>query len=855
MKKIIENIMRLLPLKYKKSDPVPFSVLFGRFQDILKINNKVLESIADVNDKLGGNYIFDRHYIETISQNISDMVLKLIDNLDAIAPRKYMALHESYRRILVEIEMDLAGRSYCQYGTFIMPYKEIGHDASELVGGKNASLAELQNFLDIKIPDGFAVTATAFKAFLEKNDLQQEIATIIGEWKSEKRSLEDAASYLQHLILSSPLPNKLEKELAHSLTHLSGNYKNKDLFFAVRSSAWGEDGERSFAGQYKSILNVPASNLADAYRQVVASAYSESALMYRRQIGFQEDEVVMAVGCQIMVDADASGVLYTLDPSQGYGGTMKLSATWGLGAPVVSGQAIGDQFSIDRTPPNHVKGMQLVRKETALQSQTKGGTILKQVGTNLQTQTCLHNDQLSQLAQTGILIENYFKKPQDIEFAINKEGDIIVLQSRPLNIKAAHAPKAPDLAKLLSQYPVLFSDKGEIAQEGVATGQVYLVSEDARLRDVPAGAILVARFASPQLAKVMAKVSAIITDVGSTTGHLATIAREFRVPCILNTGNVTEILHDGQDITVDAEANIVYEGLVNELCFYELNEEAIEETSEYKLLRRVQKNIAPLNLLDPAEKSFTPTACRTLHDITRFVHEKAVEELIDRNFYQRHAPHNAAGKLQWDIPLDLVLIDIGGGLQQERTKGDLKQDAILSLPMQALLDGIAHPRAWDNEPMSVDMKSFMSSLTKTFSTELASPKYVGQNLAVISKEYANVSLRLGYHFTMIDSYVTDNINDNYAYFRFFGGVTDQTRRSRRAKFLGTVLSRHDFRVELHNDLVVARIKKLDKKGMLQRLNLLGQLVGFTRQLDVKMLSENHINQQIDKFNRLMEVNI
>lgn len=294
---------------------------------------------------------------------------------------------------------------------------------------------------------------------------------------------------------------------------------------------------------------------------------------------------------------------------------------------------------------------------------------------------------------------------------------------------------------------------------------------------------------------------------------------------------------------------------MNELCFYGLTEEVIEETTEYRLLRRVLQNIAPLNLLDPAEKNFTPDACRTLHDITRFVHEKAVEELIDRNYYQPHHWRTAAGKLQWNIPLDLVLIDVDGGLAPGSKKGKVPMEAIVSLPMQYLLKGLAHPRAWDNEPMSVDLGSFMSSLTRTISPELSTPREVGQNLAVISKEYANVSLRLGYHFTMIDSYISENMNDNYAYFRFFGGVTDPTRRSRRAKFLGAILSRHDFRIELHGDLVVARIKKLDKAGMMQRLHLLGLLVGFTRQLDVKMLSDQHIDTYIDKFNQLLEVKI
>ena len=855
MKKTIKNFMNLFLSSREKVSAVPFPVLFSSFQEILTINNKVLELIADVNDKLGGNYIFDRHYIETTCQSIADLVFKLIHGLETMAPQKYMALYGAFRRIAADIEKDLAGgRPYCLFGPLVIPYTAIDHDATEAVGGKNANLAELNNFLDLKIPDGFAVTSTAFHVFFEKNGLRQNVDRILSAWNAEDLSLEDAAREIQQLITSARLPGNLEKAVNSSLAQLSTNDKAKPLFLAIRSSAWGEDGELSFAGQYKSVLNVPAAQFAGAYRKVVASAYSETALTYRHEIGFQEDGVTMAVACQVMVDAVVSGVLYTLDP-QGRGESMQLGATWGLGAPLVSGRVTGDRFTIDRSRPHAIKKMQIVRKKNALHPVAGGGTALHQVATEQQTQACLNNNQVKQIAETGLLIENYFKKPQDIEFAIDNNGQLVILQSRSLNITLEGRPKAAELSQLLNSCPILFHDKGEIAQKGIATGKVYLLSDESELRDFPAGGILVARFASPLLAQVMARASAVLTDVGSTTGHLATIAREFRVPCILNIGNATELLHPDQEITVDADANIVYQCLVNELCYYNLTEEAIEETSEYRLLRRVLKNIAPLNLMDPAAKSFTPAACRTLHDITRFVHEKAVEELIDQNYYQHHAPHTVSGKLRWTIPLDLVLIDIDGGLKNGFQKGDVTLDGILSVPLQSLLKGLAHPNAWNNEPMSVDMKSFMSSLTRTFSTELASPKYVGQNLAVISKEYANVSLRLGYHFTMIDSYITDNINDNYAYFRFFGGVTDPSRRSRRAKFLAQVLSSHDFRVEVHDDLVVARIKKLNKERMLKRLELLGLLIGFTRQLDVKMLSEQHINQYIAKFNQLMEVTI
>ena len=150
--------------------------------------------------------------------------------------------------------------------------------------------------------------------------------------------------------------------------------------------------------------------------------------------------------------------------------------------------------------------------------------------------------------------------------------------------------------------------------------------------------------------------------------------------------------------------------------------------------------------------------------------------------------------------------------------------------------------------MPVDFGGFMSSLTRTFSTHHVDPRYVGQNLAVISGEYANINLRLGYHFNLIDAYIGKQINDNYAYFRFLGGVTDPVRRSRRAKFIYEVLAKNDFSVDLSGDLVVGRIKKLRPLIMQQKMTLLGQVVGFTRQLDMQM----HSDQQIEKFTKEFE---
>jgi pyruvate,water dikinase len=198
-----------------------------------------------------------------------------------------------------------------------------------------------------------------------------------------------------------------------------------------------------------------------------------------------------------------------------------------------------------------------------------------------------------------------------------------------------------------------------------------------------------------------------------------------------------------------------------------------------------------------------------------------------------------------------VLIDVGGGITGKHEKGILPEQ-IASVPMQALIKGMSYPGMWDMNPAGVDFSSFMSSLTRTAESGQSRPVDIGRNLAVISAEYTNINFRLGYHFTVIDAYVSEKIPDNHIYFRFSGGVTETTRRSRRTKLLYEILSYYDFFCERHGDIIVARLKRMDKQSMLDRLFLLGLLVGFTRQLDVKMVSDERIDFYFNKIKSIME---
>jgi pyruvate, water dikinase len=842
----------------KSASRVPFTVLFGVFQKILEYNNQVLEIMAEMGTKLGGAYIFDQQYIRSTCHHIADLVYKLIYNLNAMAPKKYLKLYDALGAINSDIEEELAGRPVIPQAEYTMPYSLITDDFTDVVGAKNANLAEIKSLLGLKAPEGFAITIRAFKAFMEYNRLQAKMDALNAAWQKEDAFKNRATEEIRRLILEGTVPQLLQKEIYSSLDILYQGVNPEETLLALRSSAMSEDREHTFAGQYLSLLNEPRENILQAYKSILASLFSDSVMEYRRQKGLLDYQETMAVACQLMVDAKVSGVLYTLDPRAPDRDVMLINATWGLGAPIVAGEVRADLYTMDREEPYSLKSLDVVRKPEQLVPKKGGGTDVRMVHQELQTTTCLTDEQMRQIAEAGLKIERFFKKPQDIEWAIDNEDNLVILQARSLNIKDQVAKLVCDISSVLDDFQIIFKNKGSIAQEGIATGKVFLVKTEEELDRFPSDAVLVTAYTSPRLGKVIKKANAIITDIGSPTGHMATIAREFRVPTIVNTGIATQLLRPGQMITVDARENVVYEGAVKALCYYEFAEETFETTYEYRLLQRVLKKIAPLNLLDPSEKNFAPSGCKTLHDITRYVHEKAVEELIGMEYDKTRDTAGSGRKLKFDIPLDLILVDIGGGISGingSTSLSEVKPQDVISLPMKAFLEGLSVPGAWDREPMSVDFGSFMSSLTRTFSSSMATPKYVGQNLAVLSKEYVNINLRLGYHFNMIVAHITENLNDNYAYFRFLGGVTDISRRSRRAKLLGEILVESDFRVDIRGDLVIARIKKLGLRMMEEKMKILGLLVSFMRQLDVKMNHEQEIERLKTVFQELKNHNI
>ena len=392
-------------------------------------------------------------------------------------------------------------------------------------------------------------------------------------------------------------------------------------------------------------------------------------------------------------------------------------------------------------------------------------------------------------------------------------------------------------------YRVLI-DKGTIACQGIAFGKAYVLKAGENIETLPEGSVLVSKHTSAKYASVLGSVAAIITDIGGKTAHLSTLAREFRIPMIVDTEVATQVIADGRDITVDAINGIVYEGKVAEL--YERSEKGMapDTTPDAEAFQKILRKIIPLNLVDPKSENFKPEFCKTLHDIMRFAHQKAMQEMFKTS---GEFPQDAeATRLMTDIPLAVYVIDLGGGIESDPKAQT--SDTVRSIPFKAFLKGLSS-LAWP-EPRHVDVKGFLGMVAHTASVpEEELEQTAEESFAFIAGEYMNFSIRLGYHLSVVEAYTGKNINDNYIRFFFKGGAADLDRRLRRVRLISGVLSRLDFDVRVTADVIDATITKYRRSHLEQKLEVLGKLTVYTKQMDAIMYDDAAASHYMEQFLR------
>lgn len=819
--------MKLFARPEKRSS---LASVFSHFRKILHLNNQVLGQITRMEQALGGEFIFDRAFLQSSVADLAGLVRQDIYHLNVMTSGRYVLLFDRFEEIMDRLGKLLEGRPESEAEQFVLPYAGLNRDMDEFVGGKNACLAEVGNALDMPVPNGFALTTRAYSFFLEANGIPRKIAAMAG------LTPEEQAGRIAELFVPANLPSSLQIAIDLQVERLAAAAANP--LFAVRSSGVGEDGEKSFAGQFVSYLQVAPRDVARRCLLVMASRFSVRLLR-----GLAADalcwELPMAVGVQLMVETAVGGVIYTRDPAGREEETMLISAAEGGGRALVAGEVDSDQYVVGRRTPFPLRRTVIgtaqdgVRLAAALK--------LDQHGMH-RGSAVLTASQLRQLAEAALLIEKHFGRPQDIEWAFDSRGRLLILQCRRLYMAQPAAVEPEQVRQELAAATVLLQDRGQPAQLGVATGEIRHVDSRNPPPDFPVGAIAVSRTADPSLSGIIRRAAAILTEVGSPTGHLASIAREYRTPALFGCGSL-ELLAEGQEVTVDVEERTIYAGHLQSLDrLQNLQSTPLADTAEMRVLRRMLRLITPLNLTEIS--GFAAEQCRTLHDIIRFCHEKAVETLTWFPTSEVRGPENRV--LDLPLPLRVRLVDLGGGLAEGAQKS-VAVAAVRCRPFKAILQGMLLKGIWENEPVSLGIRDLLAGALRTPIIGPGSDHYAGENLAILAEEYVNLSLRLGYHFNVIDSFVGDDPGNNYIYFRFVGGMADAARRARRAELISIILHSLHFQTERLGDVVVGKAKMLPAEQAAAILGRLGQLVAFTRQLDVRMVDDTAIDRFLERF--------
>ena len=453
---------------------------------------------------------------------------------------------------------------------FVKWFSKLNKDSGLVAGGKGANLGEIFN-LKVPVPEGFVVTAQAYKYFIEKAGLKEKIAQILESIKYEDtQQLDEKTKQIRELIVNSKFPEELKEEILESYEHLSTDklqiekgsahdiLKNaaEPIFVAVRSSATTEDlAEASFAGQQDTFLNIKGNEkLLEHIKKCFASLFTARATYYRNKKGFKHDQALLAVVVQKMVNSEKSGVMFSKDPTNKTKDII-MEAVWGLGEGIVSGRITPDTYMISQDL--EILSKEIKEKKIAITRNSAGENNIVKLREERSKHQVLTDHEIKRFAQYAQQLEEHYKKPQDIEFAVEGEN-LYIVQTRPITtIKE----KPEERGKEIQGEVILF---GLAASPGIASGKVKIIHDLAELHKIQEGDILVTEMTNPDMVVSMQKSAGIITDEGGLTAHAAIVSREMGIPCVVGTRTATEILKDGDEVTIDGYEGKIYSGITAE---------------------------------------------------------------------------------------------------------------------------------------------------------------------------------------------------------------------------------------------------------------------------------------------------
>lgn len=483
-------------------------------------------------------------------------------------------------------------------GATLLWFEDVSRLDVAIVGGKNASLGEMVRALTpkgIRIPDGFATTAGAYRRFLAANNLETTIRAELAELKAGRKTLQACGQAIRGAILAGEWPEAMRTEILGAYRRLGTRVGQAEPAVAVRSSATAEDlPDASFAGQQETFLNIRGeAALLEACRRCFASLFTDRAISYRTMKGFAHEKVALSIGVQMMVRADlgGAGVMFSIDTETGFDRVVLINAAWGLGENVVQGAVNPDEYQVfkpflDRPDLTPILEKRCGTKERKMVYAREGLATRNLPTSRAERESFVLSDaEILDLARQACVIEAHYGQPMDMEWARDGEtGTIYIVQARPETVQSRADIGALRSYRITAKGRKLLS--GLSVGDAVATGEVCLIESAADIDRFVDGAVLVTGTTDPDWVPVMKRAAAIITDHGGRTSHAAIVSRELGLPAIVGTGDATRFLHDGQSVTVscaEGEEGFVYDG-VAEFDVEDLRLDAVPPTRTQVML-------------------------------------------------------------------------------------------------------------------------------------------------------------------------------------------------------------------------------------------------------------------------------
>lgn len=818
-----------------------FTKAASNFKRLISANNKALDVMAQMELTLAEGDEFDVTYVRTQVTRVNTAVYQLISSIEGYSPEKFAPIKKRFLEIQKTLNNELLSIPSSTESPLVMPFSQITASDASIVGGKAANLGELKNNVGVAVPDGVATTSNAFWVFMRHNELHEVCDRRLRQVTSHSLTeLYAVCSTIRQDIMKASVPEEISTEILRLVKDMGDSSLHS---FAVRSSAVGEDGRHhAFAGQYLSRLNVANDEILAAWKEVVASKYSPEAVAYRKAKGLAARDLAVCVAIMPMQNVIAGGVIYSTDPITCSQNVSTIHAAYGLPKGVVDGRVAADIVTMrkDQSAGAAIVEQDIANKEKQYVS-VDGGVELVPVPQSMQYVPVLTLGELKSLQSYAAKIEKHYGCPQDIEWGMTKDRDVLFLQSRPL-FQSSCIEHSIEVAE-----PLLLSG-GDTVSTGVGYGELIFVQREVDALTFPEGAILVVQYASPRWAPLLSKASGVISGTGSRAGHLATVAREYGVPGIFGVGNVENLALYKGNATLDAQYRKVYAGKVDALLeLWSQKSRSMKGTPVYEMLASAVEKIVPLHLTDPTSPEFTAENCTTLHDITRFCHEYAVDEMF-RVGRDMHIPSGKTKQLYENCPMQYWVVDLDDGFITYPTGKFVTFDNISSVPMHAIWKGMTAVK-WAGPP-PVSAKSFLTILAESTCDPSLVPDarsiYTMRNYFLISSKFCCLQFRFGYHFCTVETLGGNVAAENFISMKFSGGAADLQKKNARVRLIAIILDEHDFRVTVVKDRLTARCENMSEEDIKQRLYVVGHLLMHTRQLDMILHSEQAFANVLEK---------